>query len=92
MAFTAGSVFPLMLKQFLTLHAKHYCYITTAVPYSQQLAIAIYSCESIVVNFDLLAIQHDFKNTVGLRLSESPLSEPSVIQTQFRIFKSQNTI
>ena len=29
--------------------------------------------------------------TVGPRLSESPLSEPSVIRTLFRILKSQKT-
>ena len=30
--------------------------------------------------------------TVGLRLSESPLSEPSVIRTLIQILKSQKTI
>ena len=30
--------------------------------------------------------------TVGPRLSKSPLSEPSVIRTLFRILKSQKTV
>ena len=31
-------------------------------------------------------------NTVGLRLSKSPLSEPLIIRTPFRILKSHKTI
>ena len=35
---------------------------------------------------------HTYICTVGPQLSESPLSEPSVIRTLFRILKSQKTV
>ena len=39
-----------------------------------------------------MGIAMPYNITVGPRLSESPLSEPSVIQMLFRILKSQKAI
>ena len=48
----------------------------------------VYTCTSIQMCTCIIK----YASTVGPRLSESPLSEPSVIQTLFRILKYQEMI